>query len=230
MPKPTPIPLSTFLGDTPGDVGVPESDQLPSGPAAGGNGDGSRTHKWIAEWGGREELVPDDAAAAGGGGAACASVDDFKSSVDLLLREFLVGGDLLEAARCVTDLAAPQFHFQLVKRAVTLAMDKEGREREMVAVLLASLHARDVLTSEQATTHHPPPSARARIPSACPPSPRPLPRAPLTPHSPGGAQAAEGFRALIDGIDDLKIDIPTAPSLLSHFVADAHLDGLLPLE
>ena len=99
--------------------------------------------------------------------------------------------DVVEAARCIDELGAPEWHLHIVKRGVTLAMDRGGREREMIAVLLAALHARALLSSEQ---------------------------------------VCAGFSALVEGVDDLQLDIPSAPALLSHFLADAHLDGLLPLD
>ena len=46
----------------------------------------------------------------------------------------------------------------------------------------------------------------------------------------GTAVVGGGFVALLESLDDLTIDIPTAPALLSHFLADSHLDGILPLE
>jgi programmed cell death protein 4 len=70
-----------------------------------------------------------------------------------------------------------------------LAMDKAGREREMIAVLFDSLHVRNVLTSEQ---------------------------------------ISEGFGSLLASLEDLLLDIPEAPVLLAHFLADAILDQLLP--
>ena len=123
-------------------------------------------------------------------GAKAETVESFKSSLDLSLREFLSNGDLIEATRCLLELGTPQYHYQIVKRGVTLAMDKAGREREMVALLLSTLHVRGVLTS---------------------------------------AQAHEGFAAPLESIDDLVIDIPDAPDLVSHFLADSHLDGTLLL-
>jgi hypothetical protein len=49
--------------------------------------------------------------------------------------------DVVEAARCIDELGAPEWHLHIVKRGVTLAMDRGGREREMIAVLLAALPA-----------------------------------------------------------------------------------------
>ena len=49
--------------------------------------------------------------------------------------------DVVEAARCIDELGAPEWHLHIVKRGVTLAMDRGGREREMSAGSL-NAHAR----------------------------------------------------------------------------------------
>ena len=219
------LPLSAFHSEVGGgapDVAAP--DELPRGPVEGGGvaHPGSRGHAELLESNAAREP-----SAISTGGASSVSLDTFKSAVDLCLREFLgVGGacighcaplacnllrftpraplplplplppvppstDVVEAARCIDELGAPEWHLHIVKRGVTLAMDRGGREREMIAVLLAALHARALLSSEQ---------------------------------------VCAGFSALVEGVDDLQLDIPSAPALLSHFLADAHLDGLLPLD
>ena len=116
----------------------PAEDALPRGPSGLSGGDGTATRKWIAEWGGRAEELPTDPS--GPSSVAVRNETEFKHALDLSLQEFLSAGDLGEAVRCVAELAAPQFHLHVVKRGVVLAMGKSDREREMVAVLFASLH------------------------------------------------------------------------------------------
>lgn len=186
--KAQPIPLNTFLADGATPTEAP-GERLPEGPQAT-DGDSAEARKvWIAEWAGREEIIDGDALGVTPG-TSVTTLDEFKAALDLNLREFLLGGDFLEAARCIVELGAPQFHPHVVKRAVVLAMDKGGREREMIAVLLSSLHVRRVLSSQH---------------------------------------VADGFALLLESIEDLLLDIPDAAGLVSHFLADSHLDGLLPL-
>ena len=187
-PKKAPaIPLTQFLADA---ITIDDpAEALPEGPT--NDPAASEARKvWIAEWGGRAEILGADVLATRAPGAKAEPVESFKSSLDLSLREFLSNGDLIEATRCLLELGTPQYHYQIVKRGVTLAMDKAGREREMIAILLSTLHVRGVLTS---------------------------------------TQACEGFRALLESIEDLVLDCPDAPGLVSHFLADAHLDGTLLL-
>eukprot|EP00967_Tisochrysis_lutea_P055292 scaffold69427_cov31-Tisochrysis_lutea.AAC.3 len=40
-------------------------------------------------------------------------------------------------------------------------------------------------------------------------------------------QAARGFRSLLESLDDVSIDTPLAAPLLSHFLADALLEGIV---
>ena len=189
--KATTLPLTTFLSHADGPPPPAEDGEaLPSAPSVQSASAHVGSRKWIAEWDGRAEVLPPDELSTRRGVSAATTVEDFKSRLDACLREFLSGGDLLEATRCVLEMDAQQFHFQVIKRGVTLAMDKAGREREMIAILFATMHARGVLSS---------------------------------------AHVGDGFRALLEGLDDLMLDIPSAPSLLSHFLADSHLDGLLPL-
>ncbi|KAL1503562.1 hypothetical protein AB1Y20_012040 [Prymnesium parvum] len=112
----------------------------------------ARTRKWVVEGGAGEgavyrsasELEPSPPT-----GGAAASLDEFKAGLDLCLREFLSGGDLVEATSCLLEMGCAKFHPHIVKRAILLAMDKEAREREMVAELFDSLHVRGLLTSQQ---------------------------------------------------------------------------------
>jgi len=61
--------------------------------------------------------------------------------VATLLEEYFSGGDLGEAAAELADMSEPELQHFLVKRAVTAALDKHNREREMTSVLLSSLYS-----------------------------------------------------------------------------------------
>jgi MA3 domain len=57
-----------------------------------------------------------------------------------ILREYLESGDAEEAAACIGELQLPQYDYYIVKRALTLAMDRHDREREAVSLLLSNLY------------------------------------------------------------------------------------------
>ncbi len=58
-----------------------------------------------------------------------------------LLDEYLDSGDIDEAAQSLQELDLPRYDHWFVKRAVTLAMDRHDREREMVSMLLSALYS-----------------------------------------------------------------------------------------
>lgn len=68
------------------------------------------------------------------------SLAEFKRRVIAALNEFWSSEDTAEVARCVEELASPVFHYELVKRAVTMAMGQHDRERELVSRLLSDLY------------------------------------------------------------------------------------------
>jgi len=69
------------------------------------------------------------------------SVKRLKEEVDLLIEEYLIGGDLKEADNCVRKLNAPSFHSQLVKHALKLATQKGEEQKRKILNLLASFSA-----------------------------------------------------------------------------------------
>jgi hypothetical protein len=65
------------------------------------------------------------------------SVKRLKEEVNLLLNEYLSTSDKEEADKCVRKLNAPSFHFQLVRRALQLSIEKSQEERQKLIELLA---------------------------------------------------------------------------------------------
>lgn len=87
------------------------------------------------------------AAAATSGGRAL-PVLEFKRRATEMLREYYSSADAAEVARCLGELQEPGLHHLFVKRAVSLALDRSDRERELTAQLLSSLFP-GLLTREQ---------------------------------------------------------------------------------
>eukprot|EP01113_Clastostelium_recurvatum_P041879 TRINITY_DN671_c0_g1_i2.p1 TRINITY_DN671_c0_g1~~TRINITY_DN671_c0_g1_i2.p1 ORF type:complete len:373 (+),score=104.62 TRINITY_DN671_c0_g1_i2:193-1311(+) len=113
---------------------------------------------------------------------------NFKSNVQTILDEFFVSGDVDEVARALPELGQAEFHHEFVKIAVSRAMERHDRERELVSSLLPSLYP-EVLSS---------------------------------------AHIAEGFTAVLERLQDLRLDSPAAPDLLACFLARAVIDDILP--
>lgn len=57
-----------------------------------------------------------------------------------MLGEYFTSGDVEEVARQLQEAGQPQFGWALVKKAITLAMDRHDKEREMASVLLSALY------------------------------------------------------------------------------------------
>ena len=78
-------------------------------------------------------------------------VEEMKVAVDQCLQEYLLSGDVQEAARCIHELNAKLFYHEIVKRAVVLALDKSPEQQEHMSNLLTYLMERDQLTTSQAS-------------------------------------------------------------------------------
>ena len=118
-------------------------------------------------------------------------VEEMKVSVDQLLAEYLVSGDPDEASRCIKELNAPEFLHEIVKRAISLVVDKDDKQQQVMSNLLVTLTEQDQLTQ---------------------------------------AQAVKGFKRLYDRLDDLVLDAPKAPGVLTKFTAWAKEERILPLD
>lgn len=57
-------------------------------------------------------------------------VSELKMVMDQLLKEYLLSRELDEAALCIKEMNASHFHHELVKRAVTIAMEEDGGNGE----------------------------------------------------------------------------------------------------
>lgn len=67
-------------------------------------------------------------------------LNDFKKRIVSILREYFVSEDTSDAADSLKRLDCPAFHYEFVKRAVTMSIDRKDREREAVSILLSSMY------------------------------------------------------------------------------------------
>ena len=66
------------------------------------------------------------------GGSTDVSVEKLNEEIDMMLREYLVSGDLNELDRCLRSLRMPFFHHEFVERAVVIHM--ETRDSKQVYI------------------------------------------------------------------------------------------------
>ena len=74
---------------------------------------------------------------------------DYKINVKQFLSEYFISGDRLEVEKCMRETWMPDFHFEMVKRTITMAMDRNARGCEAASLLLSFLHGRNILTTNE---------------------------------------------------------------------------------
>jgi MA3 domain len=84
------------------------------------------------------------------GGSTHTGVEEVKKKISDLLSEFTEGGDVAEACRCVRELGLPFYHHEVVKRALTLAMEKPQTGAQILKLLEKSVHDCLISTSQMA--------------------------------------------------------------------------------
>ena len=68
------------------------------------------------------------------------TLSEFKVQLSECINEYFDSCDADEVIRTLDELGCKEYHSEIVKKAVSLSMDKGPRERELVSRLLASLH------------------------------------------------------------------------------------------
>jgi programmed cell death protein 4 len=117
-------------------------------------------------------------------------VEELKTSIDQLLKEYLLSRELDEAARCVRELQVPHFHHELIKRGIKIAMEEDGANTnhnvgaeedasvDAMAALFLFLIDNSILSENQ---------------------------------------LKKGLCKVKDSLDDISLDVPDAPMILKEF-------------
>ncbi|KAI5072643.1 hypothetical protein GOP47_0012749 [Adiantum capillus-veneris] len=82
------------------------------------------------------------------GGCTHSTVEEVRKKITALLNEYIESGDTVEACRCIRELNVPFFHHDLVKRALTLAMERRNSEG-LIMSLLKEADDECLITSSQ---------------------------------------------------------------------------------
>ncbi|KAJ4756394.1 Programmed cell death protein 4 [Rhynchospora pubera] len=82
------------------------------------------------------------------GGSTHTGVEEVKKKISDLLSEFTEGGDVAEACRCVRELGLPFYHHEVVKRALTIAVEKPQTEALVLNFLEKSVQDCLISTSQ----------------------------------------------------------------------------------
>lgn len=82
------------------------------------------------------------------GGSTHLTVEEVKKKISDLLREYIESGDTAEACRCIRELGVSFFHHEVVKRAVTLAMETPATQ-PLIFKLLNEAAEEGLISSSQ---------------------------------------------------------------------------------
>lgn len=64
----------------------------------------------------------------------------YKKAIEKYLEEYFSSSDADELKRCVSELACPEYSYELVKRSISMSLDRGDRERELVSQLFSSAY------------------------------------------------------------------------------------------
>ncbi|NP_998871.1 programmed cell death protein 4 [Xenopus tropicalis] len=85
-----------------------------------------------------------------GTGGGQLPVNKLVKEIDLLLKEFVLSGDVVEAERCLQELEVPHFHHELVYEAVLMVLEANGNNTyKMMLSLLEALLKSGAITLDQ---------------------------------------------------------------------------------
>ncbi|KAM3623252.1 uncharacterized protein V6R79_008985 [Siganus canaliculatus] len=85
-----------------------------------------------------------------GVGGGLRPVKHLVKEMNLLLKEYLISGDVAEAERCLRDLEVPHFHHELVYEAVVMVLESKGdTASHMMMKLLQSFWKTGLITVDQ---------------------------------------------------------------------------------
>ena len=125
-------------------------------------------------------------------------VSELKKEMDQMLQEYLMSRELDECARCVKELDASHYMHELVKRGVKIAMELDGKNSN-------TQHDKSAIDAMAALFAF---LVKNAIVSEY--------------------QVAKGVSRLHKILDDLKLDVPAAPTLLHDF--EAMLKEEIPID
>lgn len=76
------------------------------------------------------------------------TLSEFKRQVASIMEEYFSSSEVEEILVTIKELKCDDFHYELVKRAISMSLDRTERERELVSRFLSTAYP-DVLPTEQ---------------------------------------------------------------------------------
>lgn len=75
-------------------------------------------------------------------------LSEFKRRVNGALEEYFSSEDVAELMSTITELNCPDYHYDIVKRAISLSLDRAERERELISKFFSAAYPK-VLSTDQ---------------------------------------------------------------------------------
>jgi translation initiation factor 4G len=72
------------------------------------------------------------------------------NDAEMLLEEYILSYDEVEAGECIKELKAPEFHYKVVSKAVAKAVERKEEQRKLISKLLFQLHTEHNILSAEA--------------------------------------------------------------------------------
>jgi programmed cell death protein 4 len=69
------------------------------------------------------------------------TLSQYKKKAEVIISQFFVHGDFEELTRDIIEINCPEYSYELVKRLVSMSLDKSDRERELVSQFISSPYA-----------------------------------------------------------------------------------------
>ncbi|ELR15137.1 MIF4G domain containing protein [Acanthamoeba castellanii str. Neff] len=76
-------------------------------------------------------------------------IKQLDNDAEMLLEEYILSYDELEAGECIKELKAPEYHYKVVSKAVAKAIERKEEQRKLISKLLFQLHTeQNILSAE----------------------------------------------------------------------------------
>mmetsp|Transcript_5543 Transcript_5543/g.5702 ORF Transcript_5543/g.5702 Transcript_5543/m.5702 type:complete len:389 (+) Transcript_5543:1612-2778(+) len=74
------------------------------------------------------------------------TLSEYKKLIEKAIEEYFASSDINEIQRAVLELDCPEYSYELVKRAISMSLDRTDREREQISQLISSCYP-DILST-----------------------------------------------------------------------------------
>ncbi|CAF1978374.1 unnamed protein product [Brassica oleracea] len=142
-----------------------------------------------------------------------ADLSEYKKKATIIVEEYFSTNDVLSVANELEEIGMAEYRYYFVKKLVSMAMDRNDKEKEMVAFLLSTLYANAIDPLEVYRGFN------KLVASADDLS--------VEVGLINTTQVTKGFSRIIDSVEDLSLDIPEARSVLQSFISKVAYEGWL---